>query len=382
MNKPKVLYLSDSDLSKPGGAQQSMKVLAEGLKSEFNIYVLSPKGDRLFENHVVINQYKNFVLRGKSKKQILLMIKDLYFAIRKIDPDIIHVQMTSTLIIINILLRIGLLKNIKLIYTDRGVYSKYKSLTKKSINSFIKYSNQIITTTNVNKNNYAELFEGYSKYKHKFAVIYNTAGREFDVYNRNKRFSIRKKLKIKDESYVIGLCGRYSEQKNWPLAKEILDMCSKYINNISVVLILGTDMSNEENNKAKLFLREIEEIVGKENFRGYINLNNKEVSDCYYAFDCFLLTSKWESFGRTAVEAMSRKNIVIGTEVDGLVEVIGDKKFLYNCAKEAVEAISLFAANRKEQIKASDYFFEKYHNNYNSKKNINSYKEIYYNTLK
>ena len=65
-----------------------------------------------------------------------------------------------------------------------------------------------------------------------------------------------------------------------------------------------------------------------------LNIPNDEVLDMYQAMDVFILTSKRESFGRTAIEAMAQGTVVFGTPVDGLPEVLGDKLYLYEDADQ------------------------------------------------
>lgn len=377
MSKARILYLTDSDLSKPGGAQQSMKVLRQGLESNFDIYFISPKGVKLFPNHIILNKYENFILRGKNFFKILRMIKDIYSEIKKINPDIIHVQMTSTTIIINLLLKLKLIDNTKIVMTDRGVYSRYGKITKHSIDSLIPVAKKIITTTNVNLKNYKKNYSKFNNFRHKFEVIYNTAGFKFDSYCNEAKEEIRKELEISKNSKVIGFCGRYSIQKNWPLAKEIIEKIREKYENIIFILILGTDGSEKENTQAFNFISEIKNIVGNDKLRAYMNLENEKVSEVYYAFDYFVLTSKWESFGRTAVEAMARKNVVLGTNVDGLSEVIGDKKYLYSTSEEAVNKLELILSDPKLELQVKEFFYNRYHEKFSYRKNVESYKKIY-----
>jgi len=378
LSNTRILYIADSDLSKPGGAQQSMKVLINALRSEYDFFIITPNGKKTMKEQLLVDKYNDFKLRGKSVVDILKMIRVIMMEIRKVSPDIIHVQMSSSLVIVNLLLKLNLInKNIKIIYTDRGVYGKYGKITTLSINDIIKKADKVITTTNVNKRNYGEYYNNYSFYKDKFEVIYNTAGEKFDTYDEGLKEKIRMKLSIKEETLVVGFCGRFSEQKNWPMAKRIIELSYEKSRLITYVIILGTDGSEIENTKALDYLQELKNLIGEENIRGYINVNNDEVSELYYAFDLFLVTSKWESFGRTAVEAMSRKNIVLATDIDGLSEVIGDQRFLFKEELGAVKKIIELIEDENLRNSAIDYFYNRYHQNYGSIKNIESYRQLY-----
>ncbi|MBU8906550.1 glycosyltransferase family 4 protein [Desertibacillus haloalkaliphilus] len=378
MNKPKILYLSDTNITKAGGAQQSMKVLMEGLVSEYDIYIVTPSGRKFSEYHISLDKYHKFVLRRKNFYKVLLMIKDILNVVRKINPQIIHVQMPATMVIINFLLSVGAIdKKTKIVYTDRGVYGKYGKITNLSINSIVQKAEKIVTTTSVNKLNYANQFPKYRRYEEKFKVIYNTAGKEYDYYDITKRDEIKEKYKIDSNDFVIGLCGRYSEQKNWPLAYEILEKCKSKIDKLRFLIILGTDNSKANNAEAKEYIRKVKELVGEKKINAFINLNNNEVADLYYAMDCFLLTSKWESFGRTAVEAMARKNVVIGTNVDGLAEVIGNKNYIFDTAEEAFEIIEKLFINEEELQSHKEKFYDRYHEKFGYNRNIEMHRSLY-----
>src|SRR5699024_6592553 len=107
-----------------------MKILIDELSSNYDFFLISPEGKKINEKHMVLHRYKNFILRGKQPFEIMFLLKDMYKAIKKVNPSIIHIQMPSTLVLIYFLLLLGLLnKNVRIIYTDRGVYGKYGKLT-------------------------------------------------------------------------------------------------------------------------------------------------------------------------------------------------------------------------------------------------------------
>lgn len=372
----RILYLSDVDITVPGGAQESMKILMNELHDVHEFYLISPNGKKLNDRHIVINDFKDFILRGKNLLELLKLAKRLLIEIKKIKPDIIHIQMPSTLVIINFLLVTRLLdKNIKIIYTDRGVYGKYGRLTTLSINSIIKKANKIVTTTLVNRSNYSNLFKHFPNYEDKFEVVYNTAGKFFDVYENNKRTKIKSKYNL-DNEFVLGFCGRYNEQKNWPLTKKIIETI-KEDKSVKFVLVIGSDGTKDNYNEIVNYINDLKNRVGDNRIFSFVDITNKEMSEIYYAMDCFILTSKWESFGRTAVEAMSRKNVVIGTGVDGLSEVIGNRKFIFQTADEAVDIIHELKNNEKELKQAKEFFYTRYHKIYGYTNNLSEYHRIY-----
>lgn len=373
----RILYLSDVDITVSGGAQESMKILMDELASNFEFYLIGPKGKKINNKHTVLGQYRNFIVRGKSPLTLLKMMKDINKEIKKIKPNIIHVQMPSTLVLINFMSSLGLInKNIKLIYTDRGVYGKYGKITTISIDSFIKKVDKVIVTTFVNKNNYKKSYKYFDAMKSKFKVIYNTAGELFDHYNKGKRNELRDTYKIKEDEYVIGFCGRYNDQKNWPLAKDII-MKLKNNSKYKFLIVLGSDGTKENYIDALEYLGHLKKDLGTHKIIDLINISNKDMAELYYVMDFFILTSKWESFGRTAVEAMARKNIVIGTGVDGLSEVIGRSELLFNSDEEAVKLINELTTSKSKFIKEKAFFYNRYHENFRYKLNVEKHLKVY-----
>src|SRR5690625_2848040 len=78
--------------------------------------------------------------------------------------------------------------------------------------------------------------------------------------------------------------------------------------------------------KANKMFSELSEKLGSR-LHSNINININEMDKVYYETDVFILTSKpnSESFGRTLVEAMSRKTVVLTTDAGGPVEIIRSK---------------------------------------------------------
>ena len=83
------------------------------------------------------------------------------------------------------------------------------------------------------------------------------------------------------------------------------------------------------------------------------------------------MTSKFESFGKAAVEAMSRKCAIISTKAGGLVEVVGKEENLYEVdnIKKCVDYIEELERNR-EKLKEEKAFFYKRYEKIILKKNV------------
>ena len=207
-------------------------------------------------------------------------------------------------------------------------------------------------------------------------MIPNTAGFEFEQFDPSERDSVRNELNIPLNSVVIGFCARYSSEKGWDLAKEIIELFQKN-KNVEVIVVLGSDRGGKEKHiQINRYLESLRSLLG-DRFHGFVDITGKEVSRLYYAMDFFILTSRRESFGRTAIEAMTRKTIVLGTNVDGIPEVLGDKRFVYNNAEGAYQTISEFIGDSINTRKSKEFFFERYHSRFGVKYNIACHDQLY-----
>ena len=109
------------------------------------------------------------------------------------------------------------------------------------------------------------------------------------------------------------------------------------------------------------------------------DLNQREISDYYYLVDFFIMTSCFESFGKAAVEAMSRKCIVLSTAVGGLPEVIGNKDDLYdmNDLSKLTDRIKALMDDPEAAKREREMFYKRYTDNYTPDKNIEGHLRVY-----
>ena len=371
----KILYLSDVPLNSVGGAQESMKVIMNGLNNKFSFFIITPMSKKEFENQVIFKEYDNFVLKGKNKKEIISLIKKIRDEIYRINPDIIHVQMPSTMILIGILKSLKLIpKKIEIFYTDRGVLDKYGKITRSCIKYFSKNFKFIITTTDYNGSLYKKLeYVGKST---KLVTIPNTAGEKFDSYSQELRTKTRQKFNIGKDEIVIGFSGRQSVDKNWPLAIDIVKKLNENYK-FKVCIALGTNKSKENLEEAKSTINSIKQIIGEDRTIDFIDVSLDKMNELYYLNDIFILSSRVESFGRTAVEAMARKNVVYGTRVDGLKEVIGYEENRYSDVNELEMKIKKNLEDMKTMNKEKEKFYQRYHSNYRTDICIGKYDKLY-----
>ncbi|WP_400243859.1 glycosyltransferase family 4 protein [Niallia sp. JL1B1071] len=373
--RKRILFISDYSFNVPGGAQKSMEIIMQGLSSEFEFYVIMPGEKYEYKESykiIFLEDFDNLLINENVIKSSKILF-DLMKQINIIKPNVIHTHMVSSMSGVGLLKWLKLLKNIQLIYTERGVPSYYSKINQFVIKYAIQNFSKIITTTNINRKKYLEM---YSAPKDKVTTIPNTAGPLFDIYDSEKETSIKKAYGYSKK--VVMFNGRYTDDKNWSLAKEIIKyLTSKF--DYSFVVVLGSDKSEEDIKKCKKLIGEIESIVGKRNIISFIDLSLLELSDLYYLSDIFILTSNRESFGRTAVEAMSRKSTVFGTDIDGLAEVINFNDYKYKNLQDFVDKFTKFQEKDIEVEK--ERFYKRYVDNFSGKINIDLHREIYENQI-
>ena len=72
-----ILFLSDVSLDIVGGAQESMKVIMQGLKNKYNFKIVTPKNNRKYDFDVIeLKEYNNLTLRGKKIIDIIKINKN------------------------------------------------------------------------------------------------------------------------------------------------------------------------------------------------------------------------------------------------------------------------------------------------------------------
>lgn len=360
--------LLDYNLSVKGGAQFSTFEIARGLRKKFKVSILMPgKSKYEYKNLEIINieelDYNSSIFRNPLK--FLLSLKYFYINIKKYKPDIIHAQMPVSLMIVCFLKKIKLIES-KIIFTERGLFSDYCLLNKLFMKMNFREIDKFITTTNLNYEDWKKYF--LKNQSDKMSVIYNTAKIEYEKNNVDNIKFDSKKIK------KIGFCARFIEDKDWDLAVKITEEVLKK-NGIKVVMVMGC--FSEKEKKDWLKLKEYLYSKYGNKVELFCNLNTEELLEFYDSIDLFILTSKNESFGRTAVEAMSRGCCVFGKNNGGLREVLGEEKYLFNNLAEVLLKIQALFDNDLILSQEKKKNYDKYYSNFSIKKNLDSYEKLY-----
>jgi D-inositol-3-phosphate glycosyltransferase len=146
--------------------------------------------------------------------------------------------------------------------------------------------------------------------------------RLFDYRKEEKRQEIRKKLGVKDNTFLYMYHGRPGMIKGVEYLVRAVPEIKRRIQNSRLFLILSK--------KPAVKYRQIIEIIQKENIDLIMidSLPQEELPYYIAASDCVVVPSLNEGFGFTCVEACAMRKPVIATNVGSLPEVISGKYVL------------------------------------------------------
>lgn len=393
----KVLYLMEYPIDLPGGGQMSTQTLCDGIVA----YATQNNTRYKFESYDENLKFEPVVacpeLLTKSQKDYPFKVKTYpsdenrelskisritnflsrigHFRriIKEEKPDLIHVSMSESLISFGFLRCLGFFSKIPFIYTDRGLCYGYRKHSKICIKSTMKHAKCMLTTTQFNKN----LWE-----KEEIAcpirVIPNTISSAFDNYDPEGRSKQRGRYSLKEDDLVIGFAGRISEEKDWPCVPKLVKALSDAGVKFKVALVLSVYEDRDEQ-IVKDIKTGITSVIGEENLIYMQDLSQKEIADYYYMVDIFVMTSIFESFGKAAVEAMSRKCTVLSTAVGGLPEVIGREENLYD--KEDLTGftsrVKELGENKDQLREEGEFYYNRFKTLFTKEMNVYRHLELY-----
>ncbi|MDO4188081.1 MAG: glycosyltransferase family 4 protein [Lachnospiraceae bacterium] len=395
-NKKKILYLMEYPIDLPGGGQMSTQTLCDGIVDVFSGKNMTEnKGEKYkyqYEPVVCcptllkktasdydfrIVTYKSDENREDTKLKRIFNFLSRIGSFRKIikseNPDLIHVSMSESLITFGFLRCLGLFSKIPFVYTDRGLAYGYRKHSMTCIKATLKHASRLLTTTQFNKDLWSK--ENLSC---DITVIPNTISTSFNDYDENRRQEMRKKYGIKDDELVVGFAGRISEEKDWPFVPVLVDALSKTKVKFKVALVISIYEAGDINQVNEI-KSGIIDAIGEDNLIYLQDLSQKEMADYYYLVDTFVMSSMFESFGKAAVEAMSRKCSVLSTTAGGLREVIGKEENLYT--KDSVSKFTdriKTLYERPDELNADrEFFYNRYKNNYTIDSNVSRHLALY-----
>src|SRR5690625_1822232 len=378
-NSIDILLMADNGLETVGGEQESTKIIINGVKDHYRLGVIQPGNIRKPAQGVhyyPMTQETRIKHLVKNPVAFLKYIHKIKRIIKREKPKIIHTQAQVSFFIVALLRKFKLIPNtFQLVHTERGLYTKYSNTIKKTFRSFMKELDVLVTTTEFNMAYWKEAIDKWN-IQMDFKIIENTAGELFEIYDPSYERKENNKL-------VVGFAGRYADWKNWPLAVEISRKLNEKIGDkLRVHMAVGCLDEQAEIETQNMFV-ELSELLG-DRFKGQINIDLAEMDKFYYDIDVFILTSNYntESFGRTLVEAMSRKTVVLTTNAGGAVEVVGNSDKVLNTANEFVDSVYMIFEDRRKMIQLKEDNLTRVRVIYSLENNLEKHLLLYNNKLK
>ena len=374
-----VLIVSDNCLDTVGGEQESVKIIIKGTKDKYSLGIIQPGKVSRRESGVryfCLTEYKRMKHLIKNPVAFILYIYKVMRIINANKPKIIHTQAQVSFFIVALLKKLRLISHkTLLIHTDRGLYLKYGTFIRNMFVYFMKKLHMLVTTTEFNMNHWKKALtdKGISI---EYRVIENTAGELFETYDE----SLHKHF---DDQLVVGFAGRYTDWKNWPLSVEIAEKLNELIGDkLHIKMAVGC-LDEKSLQKAKSMFAKLSKMLGSR-FEGKINISIEEMDRFYYDIDIFVLTSKknTESFGRTIIEAMSRKTVVLTTDAGGPAEVLGNKNNICTTADEFAEKILEYFRDKEMMNNEKEENFIRVRQLYSFENNINKHLNLYAESIK
>ena len=373
-NELDILLMGDNGLDTVGGEQESTKIIINGSKDKYSLGVIqpgevsNPKSGVIYFDLTKHTRIKHLVKNPLEVVRYILKVKKI---INDKKPKVIHTQAQVSFFIVALLKKFRLIsKDNYLIHTERGLYTKYNKPFKQLFFFFMKELDVLVTTTEFNMKYWREALEekGFSL---DYKIIENTAGDLFEVYDESVG-------KADDGILNLGFAGRYTAWKNWPLAVEISEKLNKILgNSLHVKMAIGC-LDEKALEETKAMYNELEQTLGSR-FDGKINITLKEMDKFYYDIDVFVLTSNHntESFGRTLVEAMSRKTVVLTTDAGGSVEVVGNTNNVHETADEFVAKVMEFFKDKNEMVEEKEKNMRRVKEVYSLENNLSKHLDMY-----
>lgn len=336
MEKLKILHINTGLVA--GGVERLLNDLLPLFNKEENLevdlFLLENKGNNLFEKELKKNNINIIYSKYNNKFDIRII-----FEIRKLiqEYDIVHTHIFPSQFYLPIAI-LGLKKIPYLVTTEHSTENnrrKYKFLSYVEKYLYLKY-NKIISIskeTEINLKKWLKISEDKGD---KFITIENGVNLE-KFYPENVEVE-EDYFKEERKKKIITMIGRFDIQKDQPtLIKAIRDIPNIYL------FLVGDGIRRKE---YESLVKELK-IEEKVKFLGV----RSDIPQILKISDICVLSSNWEGFGLVAIEAMAAGKPIVGSKVDGLMQVINQDELLFIKGNEkSLEKILKILLNEKKLL--------------------------------
>ncbi|SEO80364.1 glycosyltransferase family 4 protein [Aquisalimonas asiatica] len=367
----KVLIVTDNNVETVGGEQESIKIIARNLSDELGVAVLHPgesKGDVGFCCIGVGTRTRIKALLRRPVELAAYVVKLLRY-LRGTEAKVVHTQAQASLFLIGFAIKLRLIpKRFTFVHTDRGTYSKYSAPVRALFRVSLSVVDTLVTTTHRNRHLWEDALLGVRSGP-EYAVIENAVSNDgAEVPRQDGRRG----------EITIGFAGRYCGWKNWPLALEIgRGVLADEALKADVRMAIGC-VDERDREAAERFLSDARAVLGNA-LSAHVNVPHEEMAEFFRSIDILVMTSKpgTESFGRTAIEAMSEGCVVLSTDSGGPSEVLDDAGCILAEPDEFLEKIKFYAMDVEARVAKGRENQQRVQELYSADSNVAKHRALY-----
>ena len=349
-----------------GGAEKIVYQLSSGMQKQAEKICVASTGGCYVEKleEQGISHYEIADLECKKPWIMLQTFFKLWRIVRKEKIEIIHSHHRMAALYASALRVLN--PRVKLVYTAHNVFYDKKKFTKMALANTV-----VVAVGHDVKKNLTDYFNINPK---QIAVIYNAVNREVpEERYKNHTLDIWKKQGFS----LIGIIGRLSEQKGVDIfLKAAAGLKEKGVRIKGIVI--GDGELREELIHQSQALGMGEDVL----FLGY----QEYVSSLITQLDLVVMPSRWEGFPLLPLEAFAEKKTIVGSDIDGINEIIKDGENGRLVEKDNVEmfekAVSELLSDVELRRKMEENGFEYYSRKFSYNKFIQQYLKLYKNMLK
>jgi glycosyltransferase involved in cell wall biosynthesis len=366
----KILYISQYYFPyEKGGAEVSLRTLAENMASRHNVAVFtidpSKNSEDLANGVLVIRRYipqfSDFLFEGIEKKgkknslkvrfstiyasshrDLMVMLKEV---VDKLNPGIIHLNNVVGFPLGKIY-DLARYKGIKVVQSIRDNFLLGITSTGKKIPFWYSYINSVISKADVvhfPSNTVMEKFG--SQIKTEKVHIPNTTGVDFEEKKWRDLIDIKNNDQVKKIAYV----GVLERHKGVHLLSEWFEDIYEVLNaNVELTFVGDGTLKDYLERQLRRFIED-----GIVKITGWLPKN--EVDSIMQKSHFLILPSQWEEmFGRVLIEGFYNGCLPVGSTWGAIPEVIGDHSLIFKDKDEFIEIFREFSESDKWHKKMSD----------------------------
>lgn len=342
---------------KLGGTENVVLQLCEIFKPKVNkIVVCSCGGVNVEKLHGMgITHYNIPDIENKSFSTIRAVASTIKMVVEKEEITIIHTHHRMAAFYVSLL---GLYKRCKFLNTSHNTFDNKKVLTR-----FAYKHAKLIACGEMVKKNLVDVF-GLNN----VSVVHNSVPEFTEEIVLDP---LIEKLHT-EGNFVIGNIGRLTEQKGIEYYIRSIPRVLK-VHPEARFLVIG---SGEDEDKLKTLVIEME-VQDRIFFTGY----RQDIQNLMSQLDLVVLSSLWEGFPLTPIEAFSVGKTIIATAVDGTVEIVEDGKngFLVSprSSDEIANKINWMIEHKVERLAMEKQALSSYREAFSMKEFADGYMECY-----